>query len=253
MKQIPLRTQSSNPPISAPDSGFPSKISQLFSRDANYFSRSMSPINTMIEIEGPQLSWRSPQDLSRVGNTCFSNGAAASPPSVKYSHTACSKSAKTYLETISLMFRKIVPDLEDDHTETGIAWRAYRRHLLSQTRCLKVFVFRDHATPQNVDMFVGIVLVFLLSLRNLELTTAYIEWNTIEDSKNFHVSPKTTDFRNALVPHLAVEPQLTPSLGTLLNLDHDYKRAEMVDFELASTSSQAERRAVEYYVENFNQ
>lgn len=253
MKQIPLRTQSSNPPISTPDLDLPSKISQLFSRDANYFSRSTSPINTMMKIEGPQLSWRSPQDLSRVGNTCFLNGAAAPPPSVKYSHVAPSKPAKTYLETISLIFRKIVPNLEDDHTETGIAWRAYRRHLLSQTRCLKVFVFKDHATPQNVDMFVGIVILFLLSLRNPKLTTAYIEWKTIEDAKNFHVSPQTTDSRNSLVPHLTVEPQITPSLGTLLNLDHDYEWAEMVDFELTSISSQAERRAVEYYVENFNQ
>ena len=120
----------------------------------------------MIEIEGPRLSWRSPQDLFRVGNTCFSNGAAAPPPSVKFSHMALSKSAKTYLETISLKFKKIVPDLEDVHTESSIAWRAYRRRILSQTRCLKVFVFKDHATPQNVDMFVGMFMLFLLALRN---------------------------------------------------------------------------------------
>lgn len=124
----------------------------------------------MIEIEGPQSSWRSPQDLSRVGNTCFSNAAAAPPPSVKLSHIAPLKFAKTYLETISLKLRKIVSDLDDVHTEAGLAWLAYRRHLLSQTRCLKVFVFKDNTTPQNVDIFVGMFMLFLLALRNHELT-----------------------------------------------------------------------------------
>lgn len=169
-KQIPLRTPSPNRPISASYLDPPSKISQLFSRDAHYFSRSTSRNDTMIDIEGPRLSWRSPLDLLRVGNTCFSNGVAAPPASVKSSQIAPSKSMKTYLETISLIFRKIVPDLEDDRTETGIAWRAYRRHLLSQTRCLKMFVLKNHATPQNVDLLVGLFIIFSLPLRIHELT-----------------------------------------------------------------------------------
>lgn len=61
----------------------------------------------------------------------------------------------TYMETISLVFKTSEPEPQDDKTESGIAWRSYRKQLLSQKKCLKLFLLKSHATPYNIDMVVG--------------------------------------------------------------------------------------------------
>lgn len=240
----PLHLKSLSSPQSPYALPIPSRISQLFSRDARHFARSLpSSHNPAYDIEGPVLSWRPP-------NISYELEFPALSPSC--SHPFHPKHVKTYFETISFIFKTSAPDSADEHTQAGLLWREYRKQIALRKDCLKLSILMYHATADCVDMIIGWCFFYSNSEWRFCSHILPLEWDNLEDSKNCHASPEVSSAREALTPHLAMEHQPAPSSGYPFYPDSELKYAEMVDFKLSSAASQTDRRALEYYLRHFH-
>jgi hypothetical protein len=102
----------------------------------------------------PSLTWSSPLQEFRHGSAFFQNRKAAPPPTERYSHLYNLPSTD-HLQTVTLRFRDEPPALDDASTASGAAFRTYRKLLLAQGDCKKVWLVTDHDHASTMDVIIG--------------------------------------------------------------------------------------------------
>lgn len=143
--RIPLKSVTRRPLSESSDIKVPKKMSRLFTRDKQIFGRANpSDHPPSIEVEGPAVSWRSPEASYQT----FTAVPKRSCPPVR-------RSGSGFQETLTFIFTPIAPAHSDNDSLIGRLFWEYQRSIIEDEGFGAMHIANWPNDLQRLDLLIG--------------------------------------------------------------------------------------------------